>query len=90
MNDPDKIRVERFSFHGRSLEIRAEQGDRQWRIRVLENGLPATDVSYTVSYETEYAWRESKHTDVVNELMTLAQRDINEGIVKLRTLSDRT
>jgi hypothetical protein len=78
-----------FHFGNRTLSVRAAASNGGWRVRVFEGDRPATDVVYTVAHEsTADAAMASMH--LVNELMTVAQDDIEEGRVRLiaRTNTD--
>jgi hypothetical protein len=71
-----------FSFNSRRLSVRAAAFSEGWRIRVFEGDHPATAVVYTVALEnTADPAMASMH--LVNELMTLAQSDVEEGRVRL-------
>ena len=71
-----------FSFNGRHLSVRAAAFSEGWRIRVFEGDRAATAVVYTVTIEnTADPAMASMH--LVNELMTLAQSDVEEGRVRL-------
>jgi hypothetical protein len=71
-----------FHFGSRSLSVRAAAFNGGWRVRVFEGDRPATDVVYTVTHEnTTDASMASMH--LVDELMTVAQDDVEEGRVRL-------
>ena len=71
-----------FSFNSRHLRVRAAAFSEGWRIRVFEGDHAATAVIYTVTLEnTADPAMASMH--LVNELMTLAQSDVEEGRVRL-------
>ena len=71
-----------FQFAGRLLSVRAAAFSEGWRIRVYEGDRPATDVVYTVTHENSTdTSMASMH--LLNELMTIAQGDIEEGRVRL-------
>jgi hypothetical protein len=71
-----------FSFNSRHLSVRAAAFSEGWRIRVFEGDHAATAVVYTVTLEnTADPAMASMH--LVNELMTLAQSDVEEGRVRL-------
>jgi hypothetical protein len=62
--------------------VRAVAFNEGWRVRVFDGDRPATDVVHTVAHEnTVDASMASMH--LVDELMTVAQDDIEEGRVKL-------
>jgi len=46
-------RTKEFDYDGRTLSVAAEFDGEQWRVRVFENGKPATQVVYSVSGLTE-------------------------------------
>jgi hypothetical protein len=71
-----------FLFNSRHLSVRAAAFSEGWRIRVFEGDQTATAVVYTVTLEnTSDPAMASMH--LVNELMTLAQSDVEEGRVRL-------
>ena len=71
-----------FQFNNRHLSVRAAAFSEGWRIRVFEADQVATAVVYTVTHEnTTDPATASMH--LVNELMTLAQSDVEEGRVRL-------
>jgi hypothetical protein len=71
-----------FHFGSRLLSVRAVAFNEGWRVRVFDGDRPATDVVYTVAHDnTADASMASMH--LVDELMTVAQDDIEEGRVKL-------
>jgi len=71
-----------FHFGSRTLSVRALASNGGWRVRVYEGDQPATDVVYTVAHQNPAdALMASMH--LVNELMTVAQDDIEEGRVRL-------
>jgi len=71
-----------FLFNSRHLSVRAAAFSEGWRIRVFEGDRAVTAVVYSVTHEnTADASMASMH--LVNELMTLAQDDVEEGRVKL-------
>jgi hypothetical protein len=66
-----------FHFGSRLLRVRAVAFNEGWRVRVF-HGDRLTDVVYTVAHEdTADASMASMH--LVDELMTVAQDDIEEG-----------
>jgi hypothetical protein len=71
-----------FQFNNRNLSVRAAPVTEGWRVRVYEGDRPVTAVAYTVTHDvTAEAGMASMH--LVNELMTLAQSDVEEGRVRL-------
>ena len=71
-----------FQFNGRNLSVRAAALNEGWRVRVFEGDRAVTAVAYTVTHDiTADASMASMH--LVNELMTLAQSDVEEGRVRL-------
>jgi hypothetical protein len=71
-----------FNFAGRHLSVRAAAFSEGWRVRIFEGDLPATDVVYTVTHEnTTDASMASMH--LLNELMSIAQDDVEQGRVRL-------
>jgi hypothetical protein len=73
-----------FLFNSRHLSVRAAAFGEGWRVRVFEGDRAVTSVVYSVTHEnTADASIASMH--LVNELMTLAQDDVEEGRVRLIT-----
>lgn len=71
-----------FEFNSRHLSVRAVAFDEGWRVRVYEGDRAVTAVTYTVTHDVlADASMASMH--LVNELMTLAQSDVEEGRVRL-------
>ena len=71
-----------FSFNNRRLSVRAAAFSDGWRVRVFQGDQAATEVVYAVIHEnTADPAMASMH--LVNELMTLAQSDVEEGRVRL-------
>jgi hypothetical protein len=71
-----------FQFNGRHLSVRAAALNEGWRIRVFEGDRPVTAIAYTVTHDVVTdASMASMH--LVNELMTVAQADVEEGRVRL-------
>jgi hypothetical protein len=71
-----------FQFNNRHLSVRAAPFNEGWRVRVYEGDRSVTAVAYTVTHDiTADASMASMH--LVNELMTLAQADVEEGRVRL-------
>jgi hypothetical protein len=71
-----------FQFNNRYLSVRAAAFSEGWRIRVFEGDQVATAVVYTVTHENT-ADPATASIHLVNELMTLAQSDVEEGRVRL-------
>jgi hypothetical protein len=71
-----------FSFNSRRLSVRAAAFSEGWRIRVFEGDHAATAVVYSVTLE-DNADPAMASMHLVNELMTLAQSDVEEGRVRL-------
>jgi hypothetical protein len=71
-----------FQFNNRHLSVRAAAFSEGWRIRVFEGDQVATAVVYTVTHENT-ADPATASIHLVNELMTLAQSDVEEGRVRL-------
>jgi hypothetical protein len=71
-----------FQFNNRHLSVRAAAFSEGWRIRVFEGDQVATAVVYTVTHEST-ADPATASIHLVNELMTLAQSDVEEGRVRL-------
>jgi hypothetical protein len=62
--------------------VRAAAFNEGWRVRVYEGDRPVTAVAYTVTHDiAAEASMASMH--LVNELMTLAQADVEDGRVRL-------
>lgn len=79
-----KIDLRNFSHEGRNLEVRAVLAQDAWRVRVYEGDRPVTGVVYSVSYETQVgASLQSVPGDLVDELMNIAQSDVEQGRVQL-------
>jgi hypothetical protein len=71
-----------FQFNSRHLSVRSAAVNEGWRVRVYEGDRPVTAVAYTVTHDVVTdAPMASMH--LVNELMTLAQADVEEGRVRL-------
>jgi hypothetical protein len=71
-----------FQFNNRHLSVRAAAFSEGWRVRVYEGDRAVTAVAYTVTHDvTADASMASMH--LVNELMTLAQADVEEGRVRV-------
>jgi hypothetical protein len=71
-----------FLFNSRHLSVRAAAFSEGWRIRVFAGDQAATAVVYTVTHENA-ADASTASMHLVNELMTLAQSDVEEGRVRL-------
>ncbi len=73
-----------FIHAGRSLTVKATPFDERWEVRVVENDNAVTDVVYTVADDTSLdATRAHLPAGVIDDLMTLAQKDVVEGRVAL-------
>ena len=68
-------RTKEFDYDGRTLSVAAEFDGEQWRVRVFENGKPATQVVYSVSGLTEIDARMSQGIDCVGSLIEIAEKD---------------
>jgi hypothetical protein len=68
-----------FAFNDRSFEVRAVADERGWRVRVFENGEPATATVYTVSWETTIDASMTLNVDVADHLMETAQISLERG-----------
>jgi hypothetical protein len=76
------VEIRDFLFNSRHLSVRAAASSEGWRIRVFVGDRAATAVVYSITHEnTVDASAASMH--LVNELMTLAQSDVEDGRVKL-------
>ena len=73
-----------FQFNSRHLSVRAAAISDGWRIRVYEGDRAVTAVAYTVTHDVQ-ADGSIASMHLVNELMTLAQVDVEEGRVRLIT-----
>jgi hypothetical protein len=73
-----------FSHQNRKLEVRAVVEDNEVKVRVFEDGEPATRVIYSITIETDF---DAKVTgfplNLVDELMRVAEDDVKEGRVPL-------
>ncbi len=77
-------RVRPFSHAGRSLTVKAAPFDEHWEVRIFENDNAVTDIVYTVADITTLdANRANISTDVIDELMAQAQKDVVRGLVPL-------
>lgn len=73
-----------FNYCGRDLAVHVEYEPDRFVVRVLEGSNPATNVVYTVSYETvDDAKKVGFSEDLVKNLMKLAKSDIKNKIVSL-------
>ena len=75
-----------FNYEGRHLEVKAECNNEGWKVQVYENGKPATYCVYCVSYEDFMDANTVLSSDLVEELMNIAQDDIQRGVVTFRPL----
>ena len=71
-----------FQFNSRHLSVRAVALSDGWRIRVYEGDRGVTAVAYTVTHDIQ-ADGSMASMHLVNELMTLAQADVEEVRVRL-------
>lgn len=79
-----RIEPRKFSHDGRELEVRAVPAQDGWTVRVYENGRVVTGVTYSVSYETQIdASLQGLPVDLLDDLMNVAQTDIEQGRVRL-------
>jgi len=77
-------RKREFNFKERNLEVRAVPDNEIWKVRVFENNRSVTEVVYTVSHENQInAKVQELSVDLLDELMRLAQSDVEEGRVTL-------
>ncbi len=66
------------------MTVRAEVSPDGWEVRVFNGDRPVSGVVYNVSMDTQVdAAMQSVPTDLVDELMRIAQSDIERGIVKI-------
>ncbi len=73
-----------FRFKDLALTVRAAAFNEGWRVRVFHGDQPVTRVVYTVAHETAAdASMAPIPADLVDELMTLAQTDVEQGRVNL-------
>jgi hypothetical protein len=73
-----------FSHNGRRFEVRAECTDGDWSIRVYEDNHPAHQLMYSVSHDRLTPGFLNKiPDDVVEQLMTIAQDNIERGLVRV-------
>ncbi len=78
------IKIRDFTFEGRKLTVKAEPLHDGWKVSVLENGEPAHGFAYSVSHEIlQDAALTAVPGNMVEQLMDIAQSDIEEGRVKL-------
>ena len=78
------IRRRFFSYNGRSFEVRAECTDGDWSVRVYEDNHPAHQLIYSVSHDRLTPGFLDKIPDeVVEQLMTVAQDNIERGLVRV-------
>ena len=79
-----RIEPRKFSHDGRELEVRAVPAQDGGTVRVYENGRVVTGVTYSVSYETQIdASLQGLPVDLLDDLMNVAQTDIEQGRVRL-------
>ncbi|MBK1696619.1 hypothetical protein [Rhodovibrio salinarum] len=78
------IKPRTFTYGGRTFEVRAAAENEGWKVRVFENNRPVTAVVYTVSHENQIdAKIQDLPVDLLQELMRLAQSDVEQGRVAL-------
>lgn len=78
------IRTKDFTFQGRKLTVKAAPFPEGWKVSVFENGEPAHGFSYSVSHEiVQDAAVMAIPENMVDHLMDIAQKDIEQGRVSL-------
>jgi hypothetical protein len=78
------VRTIEFTHVERNLQVSAAPDSEGWKVRVLENGRPATGVVYSISHETNIDARlQAVPADLVDELMLLARTDVERERVRL-------
>lgn len=78
------ITTKAFTFAGRSLVVKAAPVGDGWTVRVFEDDEPVHPLVYGVTYETiTDAAAMSIPGDLVEQLMQLAQDDVEQGRVRL-------
>lgn len=79
-----KHKPKSFSNDGRNFTVRAIPNNAGWVVRVFEGEQHATYVFYTVSYETQVdVSMRCQGLDLVEDLMQLAQKDVEQNRVNL-------
>lgn len=73
-----------FSHDGRCLVVKALLGHGRCKVRVYENDAAITRITYEVSYEDAVDAQEVTGIhSILMELMELAKRDVETGIVEI-------
>lgn len=74
------MRREAFEFEGRNLEVVATELNGSWTVTVCESGHTVGRMQYSVTSEivTDAALA-SNATDIIQDLMQTARRDVEEG-----------
>jgi hypothetical protein len=80
----DMTKTRDFQFDGRDLTVRAVPFNEGWRVQVFQGDRAVTRIVYTVAHETVADSSMALiPADLVDELMTLAQTDVEHEVVKL-------
>lgn len=78
------MRKEEFTFGERNLEVVALEREGVWTVTVCENGHTVGRMEYRTTSETVLdAAHASTSVDLVQEMMKIARRDVEEDIVGL-------
>ena len=78
------MRKEEFKFEGRNLEVIALETDGVWTVTVREDGHTVGRMEYRTTNETvSAAAHASNRVDLVQEMMRIARRDVEEDNVGL-------
>ena len=77
------IKSRKFNFRDRHLEVRSAPEKFGWRVKVFEGSKPVISHSYTLAYETEFSGQMQGYENLLENLMDLAQSDIEDGITHI-------
>lgn len=78
------MRTEQFEFDGRALEVVAQEKDGVWIVTIREAGHTVGRMEYRATLETvEDAARATNSLDIIQEMMRIARRDVEEDVVGL-------
>lgn len=81
------MRKEEFKFRGRNLEVVALETNGVWTVTVCEDGHTVGRMEYRTTSETvSDAAHASNGVDLVQEMMRIARRDVEEDNVGLNPL----
>jgi len=78
------VRVRKFTYQHRSLEVRAAALPLGWSVRLFEGNRQISPLQYDVSYPTESDARAQQFSDdIVGDLMELMQNETEKGWLRI-------